>query len=45
MVGDINLFFHPYLEQNEAEIDVMIGEPSKRKKGMGFNSRLTLGFA
>lgn len=33
MVGDINLFFHPYLEQDEAEIDVMIGEPSKRKKG------------
>ena len=26
MVGDINLFFHEYIEANEAEIDVMIGE-------------------
>ncbi|EAS01956.1 GNAT family acetyltransferase (macronuclear) [Tetrahymena thermophila SB210] len=34
MAGDINLFFHPYIEENEAEIDVMIGEKSARKKGL-----------
>jgi hypothetical protein len=30
MAGDVNLFFHPYLEEGEAEIDIMIGEASKR---------------
>jgi len=33
MVGDINLFFHQYLEEKETEIDIMIGEPSKRSQG------------
>ena len=26
--GDINLFFHKYIEPNEAEIDVMIADKS-----------------
>lgn len=34
MAGDINLFFHSYLEENEAEINVMIGEKSERGKGL-----------
>ena len=34
MAGDVNLFFHKYLEDNEAEIDIMIGEPECRKKGL-----------
>lgn len=34
MAGDINLFFHPYIEENEAEIDVMIGEKSARQQGL-----------
>jgi hypothetical protein len=34
MCGDINLFFHPYLDENEAEIDVMIGEEKLRGKGL-----------
>lgn len=34
MAGDINLFFHNYLEPNEAEINVMIGEKSHRGKGL-----------
>jgi RimJ/RimL family protein N-acetyltransferase len=33
MVGDINLFFHNYIEENEAEIDIMIGEKKFRNKG------------
>lgn len=35
MIGDINLFFHEYVEPNEAEIDIMIGEKDCRKKGIG----------
>lgn len=34
MAGDINLFFHAYIEENEAEIDVMIGDKLARKKGL-----------
>ena len=34
MAGDINIFFHPYIEENEAEIDVMIGEKELRGKGL-----------
>lgn len=32
-IGDVNLFFHAYLEPNEAEIDVMIGDKDFRQKG------------
>lgn len=38
MAGDINLFFHAYLEDDEAEINVMIGEYSARKKGLAKES-------
>ena len=40
MVGDVNLFFHAWLREEGdadyavAEIEVMIGEPSARRKGM-----------
>jgi RimJ/RimL family protein N-acetyltransferase len=34
MVGDINLFFHDYLEEHEAEINIMIGEQNFRGKGI-----------
>lgn len=37
MVGDVNLFIHSYLqEENEkvAEIEVMVAEPSVRRKGL-----------
>jgi len=28
MVGDVNFFMHPYLEDNEAEIDVLFSPKS-----------------
>ncbi|EGR29149.1 n-acetyltransferase 9, putative [Ichthyophthirius multifiliis] len=34
MVGDINLFFHSYIEENEAEIDVMIADKQARRQGL-----------
>ena len=42
MCGDINLFFHPYLEENEAEIDVMIGEEKLRGKGLAIKMVMTM---
>lgn len=32
-IGDVNLFFHQYLDDNEAEINVMIGNKNARRKG------------
>ena len=32
-IGDVNLFFHEYIEENEAEIDIMIGDKEARGKG------------
>lgn len=34
-IGDVNLFFHEYIEENEAEIDIMIGDKEARGKGFG----------
>lgn len=34
MVGDINIFLHPYLEENEAEINIMIGDSKFRNQGI-----------
>ena len=33
LVGDVNLFFHQYLDDVEAEINVMIGNKNARRKG------------
>lgn len=35
---DINLFFFDYLEENEAEINVMIAEDSAKCKGLALES-------
>jgi len=32
-IGDVNLFFHSYIEQNEAEIDIMIADKNHTGKG------------
>ena len=32
--GDINLFFSDFLDEGDAEIDVMVPEPASRRKGV-----------
>jgi len=32
-IGDVNLFFHEYIEENECEIDIMIGDKEARGNG------------
>ena len=34
MIGDINLFFHPYMEEYECEVDIMIADKTYRGKGI-----------
>lgn len=36
--GDINLFFHEYMDEDECEIDVMIGNKNARGKGLAKES-------
>lgn len=52
MVGDVNLFFHAWLREEEdaeyavAEVEVMIGEPSARRKGLATGAvRIMLDYA
>ena len=52
MVGDVNLFFHAWLREEDdadyavAEVEVMIGEPSARRKGLATEAvRLMLDYA
>ena len=52
MVGDVNLFFHAWLREEDdtdyavAEVEVMIGEPSARRKGLATGAvRMMLDYA
>ena len=52
MAGDVNLFFHAWLREEEdadhavAEVEVMIGEPAARRKGLATQAmRLMLDYA
>lgn len=38
LVGDVNLCFHEYLEEDEAEIGIMIAEVTERKKGLALEA-------
>lgn len=40
--GDINLFFHEYMDEDECEIDVMIGNKNARGKGLAKESVLIM---
>ena len=46
MVGDVNIFFHSYLNQDQAEINIMIGEKEFRGQGIAVQSlKLMMNFA
>ncbi len=34
MVGDVNVFFSQYIEENEAELSVMVVDKNARNKGI-----------
>jgi RimJ/RimL family protein N-acetyltransferase len=34
MIGDVNLFFSEWIEENESEVNIMIAVPEYRGKGL-----------
>ena len=38
MVGDVNLFYNDHDDPHSAEIEIMIAEPTYRRKGMGLEA-------